>query len=146
MLKAIFLASAVMISAPALAQDQTAPASPAQTSPATDPLTQTSPTTTPDSQAPTTQAAPVTGAQQIAQVIDSEFPTYDKDADGNLDKTEFGAWMVALKTASDPTTKADDPATSAWVNGAFASADTDKSALVSKGELTAYLSKSASGD
>ena len=85
--------------------------------------------------------APVTGATQIAQVVDTEFPAYDKNADSALDKSEFGAWMVALKTASDPSTKADDPATVQWVSGAFASADLDKSSTVSKTELTTYLSK-----
>ena len=79
-------------------------------------------------------------------MINSEFPSYDKNADGNLDKAEFGTWMVALKTASDPSTKPGDPATQTWVNGAFASADTDKSNVVTKEELTTYLSKGASGD
>ena len=88
-------------------------------------------------------AAAVTGATQIAQVVNTEFPTYDKNADTNLDKGEFGAWMVALKSASDPATKAGDPATVKWIDGAFASADTDKSKAVSKDELTKYLSQGA---
>jgi len=174
-LKSVLLASAVMISVPALAQDQVPSTSTQQTTPPTEQSVQrpalsqdssTPQTATPDAQdpaaaqtqQPTTadqaQAAPAqpatgqpaSAAAQVAQIVNQEFPTYDKNADGNLDKTEFGSWMVALKTASDPTTKPDDPATKSWVNGAFASADTDKSAQVSKDELTAYLSKSVSGD
>lgn len=114
---------------------------PAET--ATAPAEQTPATPAETAAAPTDPATPVTGASQIAAVVDTEFPTYDKNADSNLDKSEFGAWMVALKTASDPATKATDPATVKWVDGAFASADTDKSTAVSKAELTAYLSQGA---
>lgn len=111
----------------------------AQAAPATTP--ETAPAQTAD--AAPTAGTPVTGASQIAQVVNTEFPTYDKNADSNLDKTEFSAWMVALKSASDPSTKATDPATKTWVNGAFASADTDKSKNVSKDELTKYLTQGA---
>ncbi len=102
-------------------------------------------TTAPAETASTTPAVPtpVTGESQIAQVVSTEFPTYDKNADKALDKAEFGKWMVALKSASDPATKATDPATKKWVDGAFASADADKSKTVSQTELTTYLSKSA---
>ena len=51
--------------------------------------------------------------------------------------------MIALKKASDPSTKDTDPATKTWANGAFASADTDKSKKVTKEELTKYLSQGA---
>jgi len=93
--------------------------------------------------APAPAATPVTGASQIAQVVGTEFPAYDKNGDKALDKAEFGAWMVALKTASDPATRAADPATVKWVAGAFASADADRSKQVSQAELTRYLSKGA---
>ncbi|MES2339879.1 MAG: EF-hand domain-containing protein [Pseudomonadota bacterium] len=136
------------------AQDAPIPGAPVtDTAPAeqaTAPSPQTMPGTPPATQpaeqvaaAPTDPAAPVTGATQIAQVVNTEFPTYDKNSDTNLDKAEFGAWMVALRTASDPATKAGDPATVKWVDGAFASADTDRSKVVSKAELTAYLSQGA---
>jgi hypothetical protein len=133
---------------------QTTPANPAmpaetaaapvpQATPA-DPAAQPAPAEVAAAPAAPTPAEPaVTGATQIAQVVNTEFPTYDKNADTNLDKTEFSAWMVALKTASDPATKAGDPATVKWIDGAFASADADKSTMVSKVELTAYLSQGA---
>lgn len=168
MLKTVLLIGAAALSAPVLAQDQGQAAqtpmttAPAQTKPA--PTTPQAPATT--TQAPamnqtatdtttssTTQTAtaetapadakPVTDKTQIAQVVDTEFPTYDKNADSNLNRSEFGAWMVALKTASDPATKATDAATVKWVDGAFASADADKSKSVSKAELTKYLSQGA---
>lgn len=118
----------------AAAAPQTTPANPV--APAETAATSTAP-------AGGAEPAAVTGATQIAQVVSTEFPTYDKNADTNLDKTEFGAWMVALKTASDPATKPGDPATVKWIDGAFASADADKSKAVSKDELTKYLSQGA---
>ncbi|WP_345865186.1 EF-hand domain-containing protein [Sphingomonas qilianensis] len=130
MIKYVVMASAVMLAAPVLAQTQaTAPvtaSAPAQTAAAT---------ATGD-----TAAAPAT-AEQITQVVNSEFPTYDKDGDGRLSSAEFGAWMVALKSAGDPTAKADNPATRTWVGQAFASADADKNKSVSKTELTGFLTQ-----
>ena len=134
------------------AQPQTVtPADPMATAPA-------NPAAAPNSQAaaqpapadpvaqPTQQAAAepaVTGAAQIAQVVNTEFPTYDKDKSGTLNQSEFGAWMIALKEKSDPSTKPDSPATKTWVSQAFASADKDKSKSVSKAELTGFLSQGA---
>jgi hypothetical protein len=160
MLKYAILASAVMISAPVLAQDkpadsQTAPttqAAPTQTAPESTPATpdtaspvdqaMSSVTPTADQAAPAqTAAQPASKADQIAQVVSTEFPTYDKDANGSLNETEFGSWMVALKTASDPTTKAESAATKSWVDQAFASADTDKNKALSKTELTGFLTQ-----
>jgi hypothetical protein len=165
MLKYALLAGAMIVSAPAMAQQT--PAKP-QTLPAAQPApaTQTDPAqaqaTAPQSAAPAqdstatttatdpatpaqaapaqaAQAAPLTKAQQIAQVVDTEFASYDKDKNGVLSATEFDAWMVALKTAADPTTKADAPATKTWLTQAFAQADTDKNKTVSKAELNGFL-------
>jgi len=155
MMKYALLAGAMLISAPTMAQDKPAtPQTPAAAQPATqtDPAqpapqaaapaqSTTSPTAATDPAAPaqTAQAAPATKAQQIAQVVDTEFATYDKDKDGVLSATEFDTWMVALKTAADPTTKADAPATKTWLAQAFAQADTDKNKKVSKTELNGFL-------
>lgn len=96
----------------------------------------------------TTPAAPAqsstaeaAGPAQITQVVDSEFPTYDTDSSGTLSDKEFGSWIVALKTASDPATKADSAETKSWVKAAFAQADLDKSKSVSKSELASFLTK-----
>ncbi len=73
--------------------------------------------------------------------MNTEFPSYDKDSNGALSETEFASWMVALKTASDPTTKAESAEVKKWIGQAFASADADKSKSVSKTELTGFLSQ-----
>jgi len=92
--------------------------------------------------APSTQPAPqaVTG-DQVAQVIDAEFPSYDKNSDNLLSPMEFGAWMVALKAKSDPTMAPGTPAAQKWVDAAFAQADTDKNKTLTKTELTGFLSQ-----
>lgn len=171
MLKYALLAGAITFAAPALAQTTTAPAQPtpvttgdtapgASSSPATAQTTPTDATpmrsataqaaTTPAATAqaaaaqpaPTQQAAtqPASG-DQVAQVVDTEFAGYDKNSDGKLNTAEFGAWMVALKTKTDPSTKAGTPETKKWVDAAFAQADTDKSKSLSKTELTSFLSQ-----
>jgi len=191
MLKHVLLASAFVISVPALAQNQpqtatpqpdtnTSPAQP-QTAPvpaaptATAPAPQTTPAptaavpatppapTTADSQpqtapvptapSPNAQAAnpaptdsataaatPANPGAQVAEVVNGEFGTYDKNKNGSLSKTEFGAWMTALRTKADPSLK-DDAANKSWVAQAFTQADTDKSKSVSKDELTNFLSQ-----
>ena len=166
MLKQVMLASAMIVSAPALAQAQDTtqttpgraevPADP-QIMPAQNPAAQPDaavPTpTTPDQMTeatdpappPAQQAAqPATTADQVAQAVDQDFPTYDNNSDGTLDEPEFAAWMTALRTASDPSVKAGSPEMTTWAGQAFASADTDKNATLSKGELTTFLSQGAS--
>ncbi len=81
----------------------------------------------------------------VASIVDSEFPAYDTNGDGQLDKAEFSRWMVALKNqemkSSGQKLAAADIAT--WTDGAFKTADTDKSGTVSKLELISYLSRGA---
>ena len=144
MMKYAILGAAMMASAPVLAQvtpapAQTTPAAP-QEAPATtaDPAQTAQPTA--DASASTLGQVQANGSQ-IAQVVDTQFPTYDKDGDGKLNKAEFAQWMVALKSQTDPSTKADAPATKKWVGSAFAQADTDKDKTVSKTELTGFLSQ-----
>ncbi len=179
MIRTIFLASAMTIAAPVLAQTATLPAQTTTTNPAspmTPAMTGTDQTTvaqgtptqtapaqsapvgtaqtqpapaTPAATAPTATADATTTAQpasgdQVAQAVDTQFATYDKNADGKLDKTEFSSWMVALKTASDPATKADSPATKKWVGAAFAQADTDKNSSLDKTEVTGFLAQGQS--
>ncbi|WP_294310683.1 EF-hand domain-containing protein [uncultured Sphingomonas sp.] len=144
MMKFAFLGAAMMVSAPVLAQVTPAPA---QTTPA---APQAAPATTADAAqtaqpaadaSVSTQGQVQANGSQIAQVVDTQFPTYDKDGDGKLNKAEFAQWMVALKSQTDPSTKADAPATKKWVGSAFAQADTDKDKTVSKTELTGFLSQ-----
>ena len=185
MLKHVLLASAILISTPALAQNQpqtatpqpdtsAAPAQPQTTAPTpqTAPMPQTAPAPTtpaPTTAAPTTPPAPTTAdaqpqtapapvapapdaqaanaapagqGAQVADVVGGEFGTYDKNKNGTLSKTEFGAWMTALRTKADPSLK-DDAANKSWVAQAFTQADTDKSKSVSKDELTNFLSQAS---
>jgi hypothetical protein len=111
------------------------------------PQGQTSPATATPQGAPAdaAQSAQTTGSEpqaasgtQVASVIDTEFKTYDKDANGSLSKAEFAEWMNALK-AKQPG-GAGAMADPKWNDAAFAQADTDKSAVLSKAELTAFLS------
>lgn len=181
MLKHILLASAVVISVPALAQtspaqettpstqpetsppvdtDESAPAdntmtpapAPAPT-PAPSPTPTPTPTPTPEPRtaqqdaAPADQAAPAqqqagkqpATAAQIATIVDQGFPTYDKDADGNLKTEEFGAWMVSLRSATEPAFTGQSAADKEWIGKALAMADTDKSGGVNKDELKGFL-------
>ncbi|RZF65808.1 EF-hand domain-containing protein [Sphingomonas populi] len=164
MKKAILLCAAMSFAVPAFAQapqaapqaspmTQTAPAqssAPAASDPSAAAPAQAAPAAPTDTaQAPAqttgeTAQQPASGGAQVAQVVDTEFATYDKNKDGVLSKAEFSDWMVALKTASDPSTKAEAASTKTWVGQAFASADKDKSRTVSKTELTGFLSQGKS--
>jgi hypothetical protein len=160
MLKAILLAGTIAVAAPALAQDMPAQNGSAPTqqptmpdavgpvNPATAP--QTAPDTSmaqPETAAPADQAAAEpapaarqpASAQQVAQIVEQDFPTYDKDADGALKADEFGAWMVALRSASEPAFTGESAADKEWIGKAMAAADTDQSGSVNKAELTGFL-------
>lgn len=147
MLKFTPLAGAMLIAAPAIAQQAPTDAQSLQPSSAS-PAGQTTPTTPVPADPATMPAAPVdaapvgqpvTGADQIAQVVEAEFPTYDKDADGTLNTAEFGAWMVALRSATDKSVTADSKSMKTWTKTAFAQADADKSKSITKTELTGFL-------
>ncbi|WP_246248473.1 EF-hand domain-containing protein [Sphingomonas hominis] len=163
MLKYVLYASAMTMAAPAIAQ-QTAPTP--QSAPATTTAqegtvaapvntAQAVPTTPTPDPATGTQAVPTQSAQtgstepasqpsqqgtnepdQVAAILDSEFPTYDKDKSGSLSKAEFASWMDTLKAKADPSAKPNK----AWNDGAFKKADSDKSASVTKTELASFLS------
>lgn len=74
-----------------------------------------------------------------ASIIDREFPSYDRNADGLLDRTEFSSWMGKLKTIADPTLPPDAPSLQTWLGAAFVQADLDRSQGVTKTELTGFL-------
>lgn len=118
------LTLAMLMGSPALAQE--APAPPAGAAAPSD----------------MTPAAP---ANSIAAIVETEFPAYDGNSDGQLDKAEFSRWMIALKDqemkAGGTTMPPAD--VTAWVDGAFVTADADKSISVSKPELITYLSGGA---
>jgi hypothetical protein len=135
MVRILLLSAAIAVTPPAMAQTApeqgampAAPASPAQSQPA----------------APA-NPAPSNPANAVASIVDSEFPAYDANKDGQLDQSEFSRWMVALKTQEMKATGSQLPTDQvmAWANGAFSTADKDKSISVSKPELISYLSGGA---
>ena len=84
---------------------------------------------------PAAEVRASTPTPSIEQVVATDFPVYDADKSGDLNKAEFDKWIVAVKTASGAT--APD---AAWLTDAFAKADGDKSKSVSAAELTSFLS------
>ena len=134
MLRALLLSSALLVAAPTLAQEAAAPAGAPQ---------QQATQAAQAAQAAQPKSAP---AESVASIVDSEFPAYDANNDGQLDKAEFSRWMVALKDQEMKSSgKTLTPAeVTAWADGAFTTADTDKNISVSKPELISYLSAGAS--
>ncbi len=133
--------SAMALTTPAFAQMEPSPTPSQSTSPqSTSPQ---SPATAPaDQSMSTTTGTSAATPSDPKALIASEFPSYDKDANGALNKTEFASWMGALKA------KSGEPAMPAaemtkWSDGAFATADKDKSTSVSLAELTTYLTAGA---
>ncbi|MBE2993356.1 EF-hand domain-containing protein [Sphingomonas sp. CFBP 13603] len=149
MLKFAMIAGVAMIAAPVLAQTTTGPVQGSPSGTAAVPSSTPGDGSVSGQQGTPTDAVPMQSAareqpatgSQVAQVVDTEFPTYDKNGDGKLSATEFGGWMVALKSKTDPTTKPDAPETKKWVSTAFAQADTDKNKSLTKTELTSFLSQ-----
>ncbi len=146
MVKYALLIGAVALSAPALSQ--TAPAAPSTMSAQSSAPMQTSPQPAPAGAMQAAPSAPVAPQpvteNQVARIIDAEFPTYDKNGDSMLSAVEFGTWMTALKSKSGSAESAATPESRKWLDAAFAQADTDKSKSLTKTELTGFLTKAHS--
>ena len=139
MKKFTLVAGAMLMAAPAIAQQ--APTGMEQLPPSSAaPVQMQTPPSTAPAEVPATPA-PVTDTDQIAQVVEAEFPTYDKDANGSLSTAEFGTWMVALRSATDKSVTAESKSMKAWAKSAFAQADADKSKSITKIELTGFLAQ-----
>lgn len=136
MIRAFLLATVLTAATPALAQQAMTPG--AATQPA-----QPSAAMPAQPSAATPAQSPPTAS--VASIVDSEFPAYDANGDGQLDQSEFSRWMLALKSQEMKATGQQLPAdqVTAWANGAFSTADADKSLMVSKPELITYLSAGA---
>lgn len=123
-----------------------APQPEAEVTPESTPAPAPTPTPTPEPQAQAQTSQPAqqsANAAQIAQIVDQGFPTYDKDADGNLTGEEFGAWMVALRSATEPAFTGESAADKEWLTRALAAADADKSGGVTNPELKTFLAPAA---
>lgn len=91
---------------------------------------------------PATAAAPAEPrTTTVAKIVDTEFPAYDANKNGDLEQPEFTKWVLALHGAStDANAKAmDEAAKLKWAGGAFAAADADKSKKISKAEMNKFL-------
>lgn len=137
MIRTILFTTVLTITAPALAQGTATSQSPAASSAQAQPAAPQSSAAQP--------ASPQSATNAVAAIVDTEFPAYDANKDGQLDQSEFSRWMVALKDqevkATGKTLSPDQ--VTAWASGAFTTADKDKSTSVSKPELIAYLSGGA---
>ena len=148
MIRTLLCTTALLIAAPALAQDAMTPAPAQEPSTATpQSATPANPATSPGQPAGAQPqaATPENPASAVASIVDTEFPAYDANADGQLDQSEFSRWMVALKDQEMKATGKSLPAeqVTAWASGAFTTADADKSTSISKPELVTYLSGGA---
>ncbi|MGV7120762.1 calcium-binding protein [Sphingopyxis sp. 550A] len=157
MLKHMLIIGAAAVSMPAFAQE-TPPADPAAPPPTEqpDPST-TTPTPAPAPESPPPESAPPAGdatAQpapsgtaatpaQIAQIVNSEFASYDADKSNDLNQEEFAAWMKKLRTATEPSIDPESEQVKTWIGQAWTAADADKSGAVSKEELTGFLTRGA---
>lgn len=131
-IRTLLCTSALMIAAPAMAQDS----APAQQAPA--------PGQDPAAAQGTASQNPASQTD-VASIVDSEFPAYDADKSGQLEKAEFGKWMVALKDQEMKSTGRNLPPeqVTAWADGAFTTADADSSTAVTKEELVKFLTGGA---
>lgn len=156
MLKKMLLIGAAAVSFPAVAQttapvaDPASPPAASEPAPMSEPMSDstmpTSPAPAPDTAPAAAQPAPSGAAAtpaQIAQIVDKEFPTYDADANGDLNNAEFASWMKKLRVATEPSVDPESADVTAWIGQAFAAADGDKSGAVNKTELTGFLSRGA---
>lgn len=148
-------AAAALLAGPALAQQAPQQTPPVNTpAPGTMPSDATAPTpsqTTPaqptqqlpdSSTTQTTQTPAANSADQVSQTIESQWASYDANADGKLSKQEFAAWMGSLR-ANDPSAKGGAAEMKKWNDAAFTQTDTDKNGAVSKEELKGFLAQPA---
>lgn len=148
MLKHLLIIGVAAVSMPAFAQE-TPPADPTAPPPTEqpDPST-TAPTPMPESAPPAGEATaqpeasgtPATSAQ-VAQIVNSEFASYDADKSNDLNQAEFSAWMKKLRTATEPSVDPESEQVKTWIGQAWTAADADKSGAVSKEELTGFLTR-----
>lgn len=156
MLMPLLLAAALQATAPAPqmpAQPVRPDQSPAPATPPTMPGTQPAPADRPlpsvganasATPPPVAEAAqPTPRPDPAALPVDAQFARYDADGDGALDKSEYGSWLAALRTAKEADFKADALESRQWIESSFAAADADRDQKVSREELRSFLTPKA---
>ncbi len=153
MLRLITAAGILAIASPALAQESApTPGPESMAQPQQDPNKPPPPAAEP-APAPTAEPAPAPSAapapaepnkeEQVKQVVEANFPTYDTDQSGDLNAKEFDGWLTVLRQKSAEAKGTTDTMPEAekktWMKEAFTKADTDKSKKISKAELETFL-------
>ena len=154
MLRILTASSILALAALPASAQQTDPmaTSPTADAPATPETTMGPEQTTPDAAlqqstpvAPTAEAAPLSAAGReatVAKLVETEFPSYDADKNGDLNQKEFGTWVLALHSKAEETggtAKKDETAKAKWAKDACATADADKNKKISKAEVSKFL-------
>ncbi len=121
------------------------PTPPTSQPPVSDPTTSDPPITQipaaePPTPAPVPVAAEPTKEQQVATIVEDEFPVYDGDKNGTLSKAEFTKWVSVLRQKSDPPQPTTGAVATKWFVQAFTVADVDKNKTVTKAEMMKFLS------
>jgi hypothetical protein len=150
MLTPLLLAAALQVSAPAPqapaqpAQHGQSPASAAdQAMPGTQPTPADKPlqgADAPGTPPPAAEAAQPTPRPDPARLpAEAQFARYDANGDGALDKTEYGSWLTALRTAKDADFKPEKPEAKAWIDRSFIGADANRDDKISREEWVRFL-------
>ena len=142
MLRILTASSILALAAvPAIAQQ----ADPMATPPATETPDAPDATMTPAPATPAPEAAPAPEAVReatVAKLVETEFPSYDADKNGELTPPEFTNWVLALQSKAEQAggaAKKDGAAKLKWAKDAFFTADADKSKKISKAEMGKFL-------
>lgn len=141
MLKLIAISSATLLAATPLVAQTTAPAktAPAKTAPAPAQPAEAQPAPAPAPAQATPAPAPAAAAQ-VETIVATEFPTYDADKSGDLNETEFQAWVVALRSKDANAPAMDDAAKVKWSKELFAKVDANKDKKVAQAEMVTFFS------
>jgi hypothetical protein len=131
MIRRMFLASLVAASMSALAQTA-------------DPGTITV-ENTPEQQALADRAVPLTVATEgeVKLAVDTQWFKFDRDRNGGLDQTEFGAMLHKFRKAAAAPLKDGEADEARADTAAFAVADVDKNGAVNRDEFVALLKSPA---
>ncbi len=145
MKKLVFLAG-IALAAPAFAQSTATPSAAPMAAPSTVPAAEApapAAETAPATEAADPAAAPATAAAPAPTdpkaILASEFPNYDKDKSGALDKTELTTWLTALQDAQPNKPTLTPEQKTAWLDKSFTDADADKNGSVNLAELQKHL-------
>jgi hypothetical protein len=153
MLRLIATAATLAAISPVIAQEtspppaQEMPPPPPSNAPGAPPSNPAPPTSPPSAEAQPTQSAPAAAPKSkeetVKEVVSAEFPTYDADKSGDLNRAEFGKWVTTLREQTmaqqGKASSMTEPEKASWIKNAFTKADTDKSKKVSQSELETFL-------